>query len=77
MYIFTIKQQLLTLVVTRDNVGEAFWYIYTAILLISVVQLKVASHGCIKDVVEMKSNVSDLLEKNEKIAAAKPKITYT
>ena len=75
--LFTIKQQLLTLVVTRDNVGEAFWYIYTAILLISVVQLKVASHGCIKDVVEMKSNVSDLLEKNEKIAAAKPKITYT
>lgn len=60
-----IKQKLLALVVARDNIGEAFWYIYTAILLISVVQLRLATHGCIKDAAQMQSNVNDLAQQKE------------
>lgn len=42
----SIKQKLLDLVSTRDNIGEATWYIYTAILLISIVQFKLVTRGC-------------------------------
>jgi hypothetical protein len=31
-----IRQKLFDLVVTRDNIGEALWYIYTGILLTSI-----------------------------------------
>jgi hypothetical protein len=41
-----IKTKLFDLVVTRDNVGEALWYMYTGILLTSIVQLKIATNGC-------------------------------
>ena len=38
-----LKQELLDTVVLRDNIGEALWFIYTAILLISVIQYKIVS----------------------------------
>lgn len=41
-----IKSDLFELVVTRDNIGEAMWYIYTGLLLTSVVQLKITTKGC-------------------------------
>jgi hypothetical protein len=41
-----MKKKLFDLVVSRDNVGEAMWYIYTGILITSVVQLKIATSGC-------------------------------
>lgn len=44
-----LKQELLNTVVLRDNIGEALWYIYTAVLLISIVQYKIASSDCNKD----------------------------
>ena len=45
----TLQENLLGLVITRDNIGEALWYFYTAILLISVVQYNLTKRGCISD----------------------------
>lgn len=64
------KQQLLDIVSTRDNIGEAFWYIYTALLLISIVQFNVVSQGCSKDVGILKANLDDY---NAKQAAQEKK----
>ena len=40
------QQALLDIVVLRDNIGEACWYIYTAILLISIIGFKIANKAC-------------------------------
>jgi hypothetical protein len=50
------KKQLLELVVTRDNVGEAMWYVYTAILVSSIVYYNLATKGCFRDLNSIKSN---------------------
>jgi hypothetical protein len=60
-----IKKKLYELVVTRDNVGEALWYIYTGILITSIVQLKITSRGCINNPKTMEQNYKIFLE-NEK-----------
>lgn len=41
-----LQNKLFELVVTRDNVGEAMWYIYTGILITMIVQLKIATRPC-------------------------------
>lgn len=41
-----LKEKLFNLVVTRDNVGESMWYIYTGILVSSIVQFQIASSNC-------------------------------
>jgi len=38
--------QLLELVVARDNVGEFMWYLYSAILVCSIVQYNIANMEC-------------------------------
>jgi hypothetical protein len=57
-----IKKQLLELVVTRDNVGEAMWYVYTAILVSSIVYYNLATQGCFKDVNSIKNNYNQYRE---------------
>lgn len=44
-----LKQKLLNTVLIRDNIGEALWYVNTAILVTSVVQYNIAMRGCNKD----------------------------
>jgi hypothetical protein len=60
-----VKQELLDLVVLRDNVGEAMWYIYTAILVSSIVYYNLATRGCVKDVNAIKSDYDEYLKKAE------------
>ena len=60
------KQQLLDLVVFKDNVGEALWYIYTAILITSVVYYNLATRGCAQDVNQMKAQRDAYLKEQEK-----------
>ena len=50
------KQKLLDLVIYRDNVGEAFWYVYTAILVSSIVYYNLDTRGCVKDVDSIKAD---------------------
>jgi len=67
------KQQLLDLVIYRDNVGEAFWYVYTAILVSSIVYYNLDTRGCVRDVNSIKADYDeytkeqDAIEKQEEI----------
>ena len=62
-----VKQSLLDLVVLRDNVGEALWYIYTAILVSSIVYYNLATRGCVKDIKAIKANYDEYLKDQEAI----------
>jgi hypothetical protein len=41
-----IRKELFEIVVKRDNIGEAVWYIYIGLLLTLLVQLKITARGC-------------------------------
>jgi hypothetical protein len=65
------KAKLLELVVTRDNVGEAMWYIYTAILVSSIVYYNLATKGCLRDVHSIKTNYNQYIsEKGGELSAS-------
>jgi hypothetical protein len=66
------KKELFELVVTRDNVGEAMWYMYTGLLLTSIVQLKIATKGCSSNPKTMEKNYQTFLD-SEKQAEEKQK----
>jgi len=60
-----MKNDLFELVVTRDNVGEAMWYIYTGLLLTSIVQLKITSRGCTSNPKTMEANYQKFLAQEQ------------
>ena len=62
-----IKQQLLDLVTLKDNIGEAFWYLYTSILISSIVYYNLATRGCIKSVEQIKSEHDDYIKKADEL----------
>lgn len=62
------KASLLGLVVLKDNIGEGLWYIYTAILISSIVYYNLATRGCVKDIASIKSQHDDYLKQQEDIA---------
>jgi len=68
-----IQNDLFELVVTRDNVGESVWYIYTGLLLTSIVQLKITSRGCISNPKTMEANYQKFLEQEQKDKKEKEK----
>jgi hypothetical protein len=72
-----IRNQLFDLVVTRDNVGEFMWYLYTGLLLISIVQLKITSRGCASNPKTMEANYQKFQESEQKALAAKAQATST
>jgi len=65
-----MKTDLFELVVTRDNVGEAMWFIYTGFLITSIVQLKMNTKGCVVSPQQMAKNYQDYLDEQEKADAA-------
>ncbi len=71
-----MKNDLFELVVTRDNVGEAMWYIYTGLLLTSIVQLKITSRGCSSNPKTMEANYQKFLEQ-EQVAKTKQQTAQT
>jgi hypothetical protein len=72
-----LKTQLFELVVTRDNIGEALWYIYTGLLITSLVQLKIATKGCTSSPATMQKNYQDYLQKQEAADAQQKQATST
>lgn len=60
------KKELFELVVTRDNVGEAMWYMYTGLLLTSIVQLKITTRGCSNNPKTMEQNYQKFLDNEDK-----------
>ena len=76
---YKIQSDLFELVVTRDNIGEAMWYIYTGLLLTSIVQLKITTRGCNSNPKTIEANYQKFLEQEEKDKKEKDKTktTYT
>jgi hypothetical protein len=60
-----IKKQLLDLVVLKDNIGEALWYIYTSILISSIVYYNLATRGCVKSIDQIKSDHDAYIQQQE------------
>jgi hypothetical protein len=69
-----IKQELLDLVVLKDNIGEGLWYLYTGILISSIVYYNLSNSGCVKDVATLKQEQEDYLKKQEEIETQKAKM---
>jgi hypothetical protein len=60
-----IKKQLLDLVVLKDNIGEALWYIYTSILISSIVYYNLATRGCVKSIDQIKTDHDAYIQQQE------------
>ena len=60
-----IRTDFLNLVISRDNIGEAMWYIYTGILLLSIVQYNITTRGCINDTATMQKNYKEFVKQEE------------
>jgi|688.fasta_scaffold349234_2 hypothetical protein len=73
----TIKKQLFDLTVTRDNVGETLWYVYTGLLLTSIVQLKITTRGCAMNPKTMEENYAKFQKQQEAIKAQNATTTDT
>jgi len=61
-----LRNELFEVVTTRDNIGEAMWFVYTGILLCSIVQLKINTRGCTSSPETMERNYKAFLEKEGK-----------
>jgi len=72
-----IKNELFEIVVTRDNVGEAMWYMYTGLLLTSLVQLKMTTRGCVSNPKTMEANYQKFKDTEQKAKAQKELATST
>lgn len=72
-----LKSELFELVVTRDNVGEAMWFIYTGLLLTSIVQLKLTTRGCSTNPATMQQNYQTYLAQQESADKQEQQATST
>ena len=72
-----IQNRLFELVVTRDNVGEAMWYIYTGILITMIVQLKIATRGCVMNPDTMVQNYDTYLANEQQNSTQQETATST
>ena len=72
-----IRNKLFDLVVTRDNVGESMWFMYTGILITSIIQLKMTTRGCVTNAATMEKNYQEFLDKEETAQQKKTLATST
>ena len=72
-----MKNELFELVVSRDNVGESMWYMYTGILLTSLVQLKMTTRGCASNAETMEKNYQQFLDAEQQSKQQKDLSTST
>lgn len=63
------RNQLFDLVVMRDTIGEMMWYLYTGILLTSIVQMKISTTPCYLSPKQMEQNYQEFLDKENKAQA--------
>jgi hypothetical protein len=71
------KEELYDLVVSRDNIGEGMWYIYTGVLLCSLVQYKLSGVGCKSDQKTLEANYTKFRDDKAAAEKAKAKTTAT
>lgn len=56
------RDALLQLIITKENVGEAIWYILIGSLVSSFVQFKIIQRGCVSNPQTMEKNYQQFLE---------------
>jgi hypothetical protein len=71
------RNELFELVVTRDNVGEAMWFIYSGLLVCSIVQLKISTRSCNTNPKQIAKNYQEYLSKQEAIDKKNKQATST
>ena len=71
------RNELFELVVTRDNIGEAMWYMYTGLLITSIVQLKISTRGCVVDPEQMAKNYQNYVTQQESVQKKQQQATST
>lgn len=62
-----LKQELLNLVTFKDRVGEGFWYLYTAILISSIVYYNLSVRGCVKSIDQIAQQREDYIKQQEEL----------
>ena len=72
-----IRNELFEIVVSRDNVGESMWYMYTGLLLTSLVQLKMTTRGCVSNPKTMEENYQKFKDAEQKAKDQKALATGT
>jgi hypothetical protein len=72
-----LQKKFFDLVLTRDNIGEVMWYIYTGILICSLVQLQLSTVGCTNSPATMQQNYQAYLQQQETIDAQQQQATST
>ena len=72
-----MKTKLFDLVVSKDNVGESMWYMYTGVLLTSLVQLKMTTRGCANNAETMEKNYQQFLAAEQESKQQKDLSTST
>jgi hypothetical protein len=71
------RNELFELIVTRDNVGEAMWFIYSGLLVCSIVQLKISTRSCNTNPKQIAKNYQEYLAKQEAIDKKNKQATTT
>ena len=70
-----LRESLFDLTVTRDNIGEGLWFIYTGLLLVSVVQMKIVTRGCQTSTAAMQQKYQQYKEQEATQMAAQQQAT--
>ena len=58
------KKHLFDLVLLKDNVGEAFWYIYSGMLVSSIVYYYLSVKPCVKDISTIKNEYNSYISEH-------------
>ena len=72
-----MRVALFELCTTRDDIGEALWFIYTGIMVCSVIQMKIATRGCESDLQTMEQNYQAYKQEEQAELDAKAKLNET
>jgi hypothetical protein len=72
-----MRVSLFELCVTRDDIGEALWFIYTGVLICSVIQMKIANRGCESDLQTMEQKYQAYKQEEQAEIDAKSKLNET
>jgi hypothetical protein len=60
-----LKEQLLQVAIKRDNIGEAMWFLYTGIIVISIVSYNISSKACANDPASMQKKYKQYLDEEQ------------
>jgi hypothetical protein len=76
----SIQQQFLDVFIKKENIEEAFWYVYTAIFISSVVYYNLSLQGCVKSVDQIEAERNEIMAQQaevDKQNALNNSVTYS